>query len=76
MIDEPRGALMYRSSIILGFSDCGLLHGLLLTVLGTQSDFRGCRTPRCVLTCWSSILTVWADSGPFLGLLLSFGVPK
>ena len=24
------------------------------------------------LTCWSSRLAVWADSGPFLGLLLSF----
>ena len=27
-----------------------------------------------VLTCWSSGLAVWADSDPFLGLLLSFGV--
>ena len=29
-----------------------------------------------MLTCWSSRLVVWADYGPFLGLLLSFGVPK
>ena len=29
-----------------------------------------------VLTCRSSTITVWADSGPFLGLLLSFGAPK
>ena len=37
---------MYRSSIILGLSDSGLFHGLLLTVLGSQRDFHGCRTPR------------------------------
>ena len=29
-----------------------------------------------VLTCWSSGLEVWADSDPFLGPLLSFGVSK
>ena len=28
------------------------------------------------LTCRSSTITVWADSGPFLGLLLYFGVSK
>ena len=32
--------------------------------------------PQGVLTCWSSGLVVWVDSGPFLGLLLSFGVPE
>ena len=32
--------------------------------------------PQDVLTCWSSRLADWADSGPFPGLLLSFGVPK
>ena len=26
------------------------------------------------LTCRSSTITIWADSGPFLGLLLYFGV--
>jgi len=31
--------------------------------------------PQGVLSCWSSSLAVLADSGPFLGLLLSFGVP-
>ena len=46
MIDEPQGAIMYRSSIVLGLSDSGLFHGLLLTILGSQSDFHGCRTPR------------------------------
>ena len=28
------------------------------------------------LTCRSSTITVWDDSGLFLGLLLSFGVPE
>ena len=28
------------------------------------------------LTCRSSAITVWADSGPFLGLLLYFGVSE
>ena len=31
--------------------------------------------PQVVLTCWSSRLAVWADSGLFPGLLLSFGFP-
>ena len=31
--------------------------------------------PQGALTCRSSTLAVLADSGPFLGLLLSFGVP-
>ena len=32
--------------------------------------------PQGALTCRSSIITVWADSGPFLGLLLYFGVTE
>ena len=31
--------------------------------------------PQDVLTCWSSRLVVWADSGPFFRLLHSFGLP-
>ena len=31
--------------------------------------------PQGALTCRSSTVTVLADSGPFCGLLLSFGVP-
>ena len=69
MIDEPRGAFMYRSSTILGLSNSGLFHGVLLTILGSQSYFHGCRT-QDELICWSSRLAVLADSGPFLGLLL------
>ena len=32
--------------------------------------------PRGAFTCRSSTLTVLADSGPFLGLLLSYGGPE
>ena len=46
-IDEPRGASTCRSSTLAVFVDSDPFHGLLLTVLGSQSDFHGCRTPRC-----------------------------
>ena len=75
MIDEPRDAFMYRSSIIVGLFDTGLFHGLLLTVLGSKAISMVVE-PQGVLTCWSTRLAVWADSGPFLGLLLSFEAPK
>ena len=39
MIDEPRGAITYRSSTLTGLADSGPFHGLLLTVLGSWSDF-------------------------------------
>ena len=44
---RPQGALMCRSSTLIVLADSGPFHGLLLTVLGSQSDFHGCRTPRC-----------------------------
>ena len=71
-INEPLSAFTSRSSIILGLSDSGLFHGLLLTVLGSQNAFHGCRTPMCAM-CWSSTLVVWVGSGPFLGLYLVLG---
>ena len=45
-IDEPLGAFTCRSSTLAGFVDSDPFHGLLLTVLGSQSDFHGCRIPR------------------------------
>ena len=71
-INEPLSAFTCRSSLILGLSDSGLFHGLLLTVLGSQNAFHGCRIPRCDM-CWSSTLVVWVGSGPFLGLYLVLG---
>ena len=46
-INEPLSEFTCRSSLILGLSDSGLFHGILLTVLGSQNAFHGCRTPRC-----------------------------
>ena len=42
MIDEPRGAITCRSSTLAVFVDSDPFRGLLLTVLGSQSDFHGC----------------------------------
>ena len=45
-INEPRGAYMCRSSTLAVFGDSDLFHGLLITILESQSDFHGCRIPR------------------------------
>ena len=45
-IDEPQGVFTCRSSTLAAFVDSDPFRGLLLTVLGSQSDFHGCRTPR------------------------------
>ena len=62
-IDEPRGAFTI-------FVDSGPFHGLLLNILGSQSDFHRCETPRCAYVSVINI-TAWADFGPFPGLLLT-----
>ena len=46
-INEPRGAFSCLSSALAIFVDSDPFCGLLLTVLRSQSDFHGCRTPRC-----------------------------
>ena len=38
-IDEPQGALTCRSSTLTILADSILFRGLLLTILGSQSDF-------------------------------------
>ena len=38
-IDEPRSAFTCRSSTLIILADSGPFRGLLLTVLGSQSDF-------------------------------------
>ena len=47
IVVEPQGVLTCRSSTPGVLADSGPFHGLLLTVLGSQSDFHGCRIPRC-----------------------------
>ena len=39
LLVELQGALMCRSSTLIVLADSGLFRGLLLTVLGAQSDF-------------------------------------
>ena len=44
IVFELQGALTCRSLTLAVFDDSGPFHGLLLTVLGSQSDFQGWRT--------------------------------
>ena len=75
MIDEPWGALRVGHQHLRFFS-------ILTRFMDYYSPFWSPKAismvvePQDVLTCWSSRLADWADSGPVLGLLLSFGVPK
>ena len=41
-IDEPRGSFMYPSSTLTVLANSDGFHGLLLTVLGSRSDFHSC----------------------------------
>ena len=72
MINEPKVRLRV-----------GHQHSWYLSILTHFMDYytpfcgpkaiSGVVKPQSVLTCWLLRLVVWADSGPFLGLLLSFG---
>ena len=73
MINEPWGAFTCRSSTLAVWP-------ILARFLDYYSPFRGPEAisivvePQVALMCRSSPLAVLADSGPSLGLLLSFGV--
>ena len=69
-INKPWGAFTCRSSTLEVLADSGPILGLLLTFLGSQSDFHGCRTPGALM-CRASTLIVLGDYGPFCGLLLT-----
>ena len=47
IVVEPQDVLTCWSSTPEVLADSGPFHGLLFTVLGSQSDLHGCRTPRC-----------------------------
>ena len=47
IVVELQGVLTCWSSTLAVSADSGPFHGLLLIVLGSQSDFHGCRIPRC-----------------------------
>ena len=55
---------------------------ILTRVVDCYSPFWGPKAismvvePQGALKCKSSTIAVWADSGPFLGLLLSYGGPE
>ena len=68
-IYEPRGAFTCRSSTLVVFVDSDPFRGLLLTVLGSESDFK-IDEPRGAFTCRLSALAVLADFGLFRGLLV------
>ena len=46
-VNKPWVAFTCRASTLAVFVDSDMFHGLFLTVLGSQRDFHGCRTPRC-----------------------------
>ena len=47
IVVELQGVLTCWSSTLPVLADSGPFRGPLLTVLGSQSDFHGCRTPMC-----------------------------
>ena len=47
MINEPWGAFTCRSSTLAVLADSSPFVELLLTILGSRSDFHSCWTPRC-----------------------------
>src|SRR6186997_580494 len=47
MVVNPQGAITRRSSTLAVLADSGPYRGLLLIVLGSQSDFDGCQSARC-----------------------------
>ncbi len=70
IVVEPQGALTCRSSTLTDYP-------ILARFVDYYSLFWGpgvistIDEPQGALTCLSSTLIVWADSGPFLGLLLT-----
>ena len=48
IVIEPQGAITCRSSTLTDLADSGPFRGLLLTVLGSRSDFHDERTLGCV----------------------------
>mgnify|MGYP005845812207 CR=1 FL=1 len=47
MVTEPRGALTCMTLTFAILADSGPFCGLLLTILGSRSEFYGCLSPRC-----------------------------
>ena len=74
-INEPWAAFMCRLSMLVGLTDSVPFLGLLLTDLGSLSDFHDCRTPGCVYVSFINnprIVRSWALSWT---ITHCFGVP-
>ena len=75
IVVEPQGAIMFWSTTLASLADSGPFRGLLLTILGPQGDFHGCRSPRCAY-----VLVVKARSlgkfWPVSGTIAQFWGPK
>ena len=75
MINEPWASFTCRSSMLVGLADSGPFLGLLLTDLGSLSDFHDCRTSVCVYVSFITnprIVRSWALSWT---ITRRFGVP-
>ena len=72
IVVEPQGALTCRSSTLAVLSDSDPFRGLLLTILGTRSDFHDRRTPGCVyvsVTNTDNLGQFWSVCGLLLTVL-------
>ena len=76
IVVDPQGALTCRSSTLAVLADSGPFRGLLLTILGSLSDFHDCRTPGCVYVSFINnprFVRFWALSWT---ITHHFGVPE
>ena len=71
-IDEPRGAFTCRSSTLAVFIDSDPFRGLLLTILGVLKRCPWLSNPKVCIR----VDRKESQLEPFVGLLLSFVVPK
>ena len=67
IVVQLQGVLTCRSSTLAVLADSGPFHGLLLTVLGSQSDFHGCQTPWCLRVSHQQ-----SQFGPILSYFLDY----
>ena len=75
IVVEPQGALTCRSSTLAVLADSDPFRGLLLTVLGSRSDFHDWNTPGCV---YVSVINTqfWLILARFVDYYSLFRVPK
>src|SRR3954469_7244209 len=76
MTDKPRGAFTCRSSTPAVLADSGPFRGLLLTFLGSRSDFHDRRTPRCVFVSCIDPFDFCRFCPVSWAITHRFGVPK